>query len=503
MRHLLEIAKIVTKKKVRKIEIFDDATLRHKNSKFNEFYEALMSSKFKNDRDAASSLYGTSPSDDKYRQLKSRFRKRLLNTLFFLDINLPATSNYDRAYYTCNKEWTLVKILASNGAHETAAAQARQILTIALKFKFADVIVNCSRILRESAATEGDVKGMEMYQEYLDTYLPVLNAEMASEELHQKVLLHYLHSNLTAEEWNSQIDDWCNTLVALSEQYESPIIMFNMFMVWAYRYELEKDFEALLEVCERAEEYVTKFPEYFRNDLLANFHIKKIAARLHMGDWKNGRTAAEKSQPAFLEGSELWFSFMEYYFLLAMHTGNYLNALAILNTATNHPKFRKMETADREKWNLFEVYLYMASEQQGDINPALPAQKRTQRINKFLEQPVNYSRDLYPLAYQALVAQVMCLIQRKRYHEISDRLEKLSAISNRYFKKEEHQRMQQFLKLLQAFEKSGYQADGGAQIEKHLGRLQETRFFYRGLLSELEIIPFEKLWEFTAQQAVV
>ena len=102
MKNLIEISKIVTKRKVKKIEIFDDHSLKHKNSKFNEFYEALLANKFKNDRDAASFLYGCSPTDAKYRQLKSRFRKRLLNTLFLLDVNLPAASNYDRAYLTCN-----------------------------------------------------------------------------------------------------------------------------------------------------------------------------------------------------------------------------------------------------------------------------------------------------------------------------------------------------------------------------------------------------------------
>ena len=87
MKNLIEIAKIVTKRKVKKIEIFDEHSLKYKNSKFNDFYEALTANKYKNDRDAATHLYNTTPTDPKYRQLKSRFRKRLLNTLFFLDIN--------------------------------------------------------------------------------------------------------------------------------------------------------------------------------------------------------------------------------------------------------------------------------------------------------------------------------------------------------------------------------------------------------------------------------
>ncbi|HMW75311.1 MAG TPA: hypothetical protein PKD40_06625, partial [Saprospiraceae bacterium] len=102
MKHLLEISNIVSWKKVKKIEIFDEASLKNKSSKLNEFFEALMDGKFKTDRDAAALLYQSSPTDDKYRQLKSRFRKRLLNTLFFIDINLPSASNYTRAYFSCN-----------------------------------------------------------------------------------------------------------------------------------------------------------------------------------------------------------------------------------------------------------------------------------------------------------------------------------------------------------------------------------------------------------------
>ncbi|MBP9881390.1 MAG: hypothetical protein KBF44_14850, partial [Chitinophagales bacterium] len=85
MKNLIEISKVVTKKRISKIEIFDKSLLNRKESKFNEFYEGLVNDKFNTDEEAAAILYNTSPLDDKYRQLKSRFSKRLLNTLFFLD----------------------------------------------------------------------------------------------------------------------------------------------------------------------------------------------------------------------------------------------------------------------------------------------------------------------------------------------------------------------------------------------------------------------------------
>jgi hypothetical protein len=256
MKHLIEISKIVTKKKVKKIEIFDDHSLKHKNSKFNEFYEALMEGRYKNDRDAAAALYSCSPTDDKYRQLKSRFRKRLLNTLFFLDVNLPSTSSYDRAYFTCNKDWTLVKILLSNDAEHTAASLSRQLLTTALKFKFADVIVNSSRILRRYAALEGDEKNYEIYDQYSKQYQDVLDAEIRSEEFHQRVIMNYTQIGEKSQDLESKIDIYCDALVGLSEMYESPIIFYNMYLVWSYRYEMLNDYANALVVCSQAEKYI-------------------------------------------------------------------------------------------------------------------------------------------------------------------------------------------------------------------------------------------------------
>ena len=287
MKNLIEISKIVTKKKVRKIEIFDDHSLKNKNSKFNDFYESLMLGKFKNDRDAASALYDCSPTDDKYRQLKSRFRKRLLNTLFFLDINLPSTSNYERAYYSSNKEWTLVKILLSNNANSTASALAKHILSTALKFKFADVIVNCARILREHAADEGDEKSYEVYDGHVKQFANILEAEIRSEELYQRVIMNYLKPPSKNQNLREKIDTYCDALVGLSEIYDSPVIVYNMYLVWAYRFQMLHDFSSMLEVCSKAEAYIEENPTYYRRDKMAIFQLKKMSAYLHLKDWKN------------------------------------------------------------------------------------------------------------------------------------------------------------------------------------------------------------------------
>ncbi len=495
MKNLIEISKIVTKKKVRKIEIFDDHSLKHKNSKFNEFYEALMAGKFKNDRDAASFLYACSPTDDKYRQLKSRFRKRLLNTLFFLDVNLPSTSNYDRAYYSCNKDWTLVKILLSNKANHTAAALARQILTTALKFKFADVIVNCSRILRRYAADEGDEKNYETYDQYSKQYQNVLDAEIRSEELYQRVIMNYHIPHSQNEELKEKIDTYCDALVGLSEVYDSPIVIYNMYLVWAYRYEMLFDFDAMLKVCNKAEYYIEDNPTYYQDDKLATFQLKKMSAYLHLRDWKNGKTNAEKCLQSFPQGSDTWFSFMEYYLLLAIHTENYINALAIYNDATSNNKYKKLSLGDKEKWKLYDVYLNYIIENQGAQNPILMSQRRkTFRVSRFLNDPILYPKDQRIFTVLMVVAQILFLLEKKGYSAITERIERLKSYANRQLKKDEYFRAIQFIRLLQQLSKADYQVEHLSNVDKYYNRLVEKPFFYRGLISELEVIPYEKLW---------
>ncbi len=497
MKHLIEISKIVTKKKVRKIEIFDDATLKNKSSKFNEFYEALFSGKFKNDRDAATYLYDCSPTDDKYRQLKSRFRKRLLNTLFFLDVNVPSASNYDRAYFSCNKDWTLVKILLTNNAEHTAADIAKSILTTALKFHFADVIVNCSRILRGYSAKFSEPKEYEQYDNYIKQYSNVLDAEIRSEELFQRVTINYLlpPTEDSVKELQEKIDVYCDALVSLSEQYASPVVMYNMYLVWAYRYGMLRDWEAMLQVIGRAEKYVESSPDFYQADKMEHFQLQKMMAYLHLADYRNGKIEAEKSLATLEEGSDSWFQFLELYFLLSMHSDNFINAAAIHSRVVTHLRFKKLPTADREKWNLFEVYLEYIIESQGATNPALAAQKkRAGRSTKFLNDPILYPKDQRIFTVLYLIAQILFYLEKNNHTAVTERIDRLKNYANRQLKPEEYYRTITFIRLLQQLAKAEYSVEELTNVEKYYNRLVENPFYYRGLVQELEVIPFEKLW---------
>lgn len=505
MKHLIEVAKIITKKKIKKIEIFDDHTLMDTQSKFNEFYEALMTGKLKTDNEAAKYLYDSTPLDERYRQLKSRFRRRLLNTLFFLDVNLPATSTYDQAYYTCNKNWTLVKILQVNRANGAAASLASQIITTALNYRFADLIVNCSRILREDAANNGEDKEYEIYDHYIKEYATILDAEIKSEELYQRVFLNYNTPLPRNTDFIEHLYTYCTALDSLSKQYDAPIVHYNKYLVWIYRHEITANYQKMLTVCAEAEMYIEKNPIYYQSEKVHTIYLKKITAYLHLRTNLEGLKLFEKYEPSFNKDSEAWYKFQEYCFLYAMHSKSYTQALSIYNQVLNLPGFKRADEALHEKWNLFQAYLnYCLQYHHTEKSTSKEPMAKRFKTNKLLTQPLLFSKEQKVYIIHLAIAQILYCIEEKNFRRIKDLAHILGAHLNKTFRKDEYFRSIQIIRLLQQLAKAEFIVDDLSNTEKYYKRLTEDNpFVYKGLLQELEIIPYENIWEMALERVSV
>jgi hypothetical protein len=93
-----------------------------------------------------------------------------------------------------------------------------------------------------------------------------------------------------------------------------------------------------------------------------------------------------------------------------------------------------------------------------------------------------------------VIAQMLFLIEKKNYNNAAERIDRLKSYANRQLKKEEYFRTIQFIRLLQQLVKADFQIENLSNVDKYYNRLIEEPFFYRGLISELEVLPYEKLW---------
>lgn len=495
MKKLKEITDIVTRKKVVKLEVLDEYIL-NKQSKINEFFDGITGNKFKNDRDAAQHLYNSTPQDPKYRKLKSRFRQRLLNTIFLIEPNQPLSSGYDRTYFNCHKEWAQIKILMANDATLIAESLTKQLLNISLKFKFTEITINCLRELRAHAVRKEDVKSFEKYLQMEKEFEELFEKEKRSKELLQQTILLSASVNSKPEQLPEPMDDICQEMVLLSELHDSPTIFNNMFKAWIIRYEMEADYDAIVEVCIQAEQYLLNHEKFFPKKSIYGFYVNKILAFLHLQDYSRGKRHTEECLPKIPGDTVDWFEFMEIYLLLAIHSRNYFQAFAIFNNIISNNTFKKLEPNEKEKWKLFNAYIHYILDMKNFDKILLKQVSQTGfSLEEYLLSSVDFPKKMrnYEVLKNILVA--LYQIKQKKYDRANEMINHLNYTANHKLDKNDFYRAIQFIKLLSILKKANYQLEDMRLADKYYSRLRNRHFYYRTKYSGLEIIPFETLWE--------
>ena len=87
----------------------------------------------------------------------------------------------------------------------------------------------------------------------------------------------------------------------------------------------------------------------------------------------------------------------------------------------------------------------------------------------------------------------MFLLDRKSFPEAAEAIDNLRS-HGKYFDEMENFRMVQFIKLMLQILKANFKLHEIVSTEKPYENLVSRPFSYRGKLNELEVIPYEKLW---------
>lgn len=496
MKDLLEITQILDKKKISKIEILDQYSLRQPNNLFARMYHGLYKEKFETDEQAAQELYQSPPTDARYRQLKSRFRKRLLNTFFFLDPNLSQLSGRTAALYSCRRNLALVHILTINGATETALTEALQIQNMAIRFGFPEMVVSSALIIREIYAGLNDEKNFSRQDKLIEEYEAIRHAEQRSEQHIQSIRLFYRSFEAEKHDKLSEISAKCDELLQLSEKYSAPLIHFNAFEAWMLRFELEGDFAAAADVAEQAEDFLKKQTTHYDDDKLKLFTIGRLRAALHNRDFKKGRAFAESAFRLIRPHDPERLQLMEFYLLLSIHTDSILHAFAVYREAVEHKQFQFAPEAEQDKWRIFTPYMHLLMELRPVQQQFVISQKRKDfKMEEFVESPVPYLPQKENQTILIAVAQVMFFFHVRNLTAAGRQIVWLHKLAHNLAKKGAYPRQCAFINLLHELHKNEYRPPSGKRCDKFLEALSRHPFRYRGQLQDLEIIPYEKLWE--------
>lgn len=457
------------------------------DSKMRNFFEGLESGNIKDDADALRLLYPSAANDAAYRKLKSQFRDRLFESLLQFDSEQAHFTDYQQAYYECNKAMMFVKILAGQNANKSALFLANKSLRTATKYEFTLLSLDLlSYLMLQYGIREGNGKNLREATATFQKYKQIFNIESEAEQAYVELMA----SQSSAKMDKREMSRWCTSVYErLSPQMETcDSYRLHLYgaIIGLMRFTMVNNYEATLDFCLKEAPFFLKKPFHARAALqLLYYH--ELVCWIKFRNFESGEKAAEKCFSITEEGTFNWFKYQELFLQLCFYAGQYERALEVIQATTGHPRFRFLPGGSKESWKLFEYYgsfISLATVQQAN-NPSF-------RYRKLKNELDGFSKDKGGMNAALVILRLLFLIVERKEATIIDEQEAMEQYCYRHLNAPEMERSATFIKMLLQFPLA---VQGNEQASKKalklLEKLQTNNKEHR---FEVEIIPYEDLW---------
>jgi hypothetical protein len=494
MEDLKVLVNLVSKQKIKQIDIISEEGSLSTKAKI--FYDGISEGVFSDDEKAARYLYDSNPKDPNYLKLKYRLKQKLYNTLFFIDTNKSNYTDHRKALYKSHKDYITFKFLINQLSRAPAIKLGENILRNALKFDFTDIIVLLSRDLRTHYGyLDPNKSKFEKYNYLIKKYREVLDAEILAEEYYS--VISNMYSGQKAGKSDSikkTISEFCATLKSKQPHIESFLFNYFTYTLLSFKHTLSQEYRSTIDICDEAILFFSRKP--FTSKLIEySFQNNKTFCYLNTGDYDEALVNIEKNLKLIKPGTFNWFKVNNFYFIQTMLTENYQKAYELVADVTNNKKLNLFET-HKESWLLKEAYINFLIKI-GKIDPSKSPGKNLKkfRLYKFLNEVPLYSKDKRGLNVSILIIQLLFLIELKNYDQVLDRIDSLNQYCYRYLRNDDSLRSNCFIKMLIKLPDADYHPLRLKRYTKKVyDKFIQTKFVVSEQITEIEIIPYEKLW---------
>ena len=491
---LKELAFLIKEGKVSSLHFID---LLNDDGVISEYYQGLISNRFETDDEIANTLFGKSKSSPTYKKFKKEFKKELVNRLFFIDIEHSKYNDRQKAYHKCYKDWAAIKILLGQSAWNSAKNLCIKVYKMALKYEFNDVIADVARILRLYYGTRvGDAKFYEKYSKIFDYYSTLRNREEFVEGLYTDLVVSYVNKRSDGQIIQQKAYEYYQLIEKDLATYDSYWLRLCGYLIQLIIFSSVKDQEGTLSVCNEAIAVFNK--KTFKTDTaLQIFLYQRMVSFAELNDYEEGKLAALEGIKIVKEGTGNWFKYQEWFFLFSMHKGDYKEAFRGFLKVRNHKRFRFLPDNSKELWLIYEAYLYLLWKTSYlGFGTIVNRHFNEFKSGRFFNALPVFERDKRGMNIPILIAQILLMLINRDYQKAIDRIEAINKYCSRYLTKNETFRSNSFIKMLIQIPASGFhRAAVERKTKKYLSNLMTVPYGMSTQNLEVEIIPYEKLWE--------
>lgn len=496
MDELKDLVRIAFSKRIRKIEIINSQDV-DKESQYFRYADGILKGNFLTDADAANAILGEGASTSAYKMLKKRLRDRLYNTILFIQPLDENSDSYLHRVFECYKLMMVAKILLTVTINKTGFKIMAKVMTKAKPLELFDIIQQCAIALRRQSLLEGDFVRFEEFSAVFKDANKKMVAEARAEQMNYDILVNFTNSLSSQTEIQAKLEKYKIKIEKLKDKYPTYQVNYYYYYILIVYHQLNRNYNDSVKYSIEFEEYIKNAGIFYTPIRHANSLIVQLDACLLAKNYTQGSECAKKATEFFPKGHPNWFKLQEMFFLLCLNTAKLDEAARVYIETTNHEIFKDISEQQQEVWRVYGGYLWFLLGYKGKQAeyPAVFGYKRTFRVASLLNSIPHFVKDKKGILVAVLILQILIFLQRDEFKQITERMDALRIYLYRYIDKEEAYRSHYFLRMLLVMEKYDFDAVKSKQIAaKFLWKLMEGNVKYTPTQSQMEIIPYEDLW---------
>ncbi len=361
------------------------------------------------------------------------------------------------------------------------------------RYDFTLLCIDLTSYLRtQYGLRDSNDKRFVQTNQLFEYYHRVYVAENLAEELYTMFIVRLVNNRSAQQQVHLLAIAYYARLASELKNYQSYKLNMYAYMIGLMRYTPVNDHEQALRYCEEAIQFFKARP-YIAQVPLQIFIYQHLMSNIHLRRFEEAKQSALACPEFMQEGTFNWFKFKEIHLLLLLRIRQYASAGEELASALNHPRFAFLPDNAKELWRIYESYIYYLSLMKRMV---FPMKGKKFKMGKFINEIPIFSKDKSGMNIAVLIIKFLSLLQEHKFSRVFDEIEALEQYSYRHLRGKDTQRSYYFLKMLLQIPVGRFDAqEANAKAERYLTMLKSIPVQLDNQAREIEIIPYEDLWD--------
>lgn len=339
----------------------------------------------------------------------------------------------------------------------------------------------------------GDIKKGSFYDKLTERYLEQYNVETVISGYLENVKSYFVKQKGAKDHLNQIIDQY---LLDIQEKMPTQLngtIIYRINLLKITKYMNVHDYNSTAELCERT---VLLLEEQYKDHRTYIIIILNqwIISCTQLKQYDTASCLVHKALSYLSEGEYNWFKLQEYRAQLAFYQKDYTTAYQTYTKVIKHPNLYSLPKAIQEEWKLYEAYAQFVR-LAGKVDH-LPFPSRKFKVQRFINELYIFNNDKKGLNIAITIIHICYLLLYRRWNKMIDKMEGLEKYRQRHLQSRKHERSNLFTKMIVLLIRSDFNPHTARQRSAQL--LKELRSIPLNVFTtdhEVEIIPYEHLWE--------